>query len=57
MNRRRTPDALTPREAEVLALLKQGLKRDQIAKRLKIAPSTVEQHIWRAGHKRPEESR
>lgn len=36
---------LSPREAEVLELLRQGLRTDQIARRLYVAPVTVRTHV------------
>jgi RNA polymerase sigma factor (sigma-70 family) len=40
-------NGLTPREREVLNLLGQGLKQDEIADRLVISPKTVATHIQR----------
>jgi DNA-binding NarL/FixJ family response regulator len=41
------PDGLTPREAEVLALLAAGLTNAEIAKRLYLSHATVKTHINR----------
>jgi DNA-binding NarL/FixJ family response regulator len=43
----RPPDGLTPREAEVLALLAAGLTNAEIAKRLYLSHATVKTHINR----------
>jgi len=39
------PDGLTPREAEILALIADGLTNGEIAERLVISPTTVKSHI------------
>ncbi|MBW8806467.1 MAG: helix-turn-helix transcriptional regulator [Catenulisporales bacterium] len=39
------PDGLTAREADVLELLREGLRNAQIAQRLHIAPKTVDHHV------------
>ena len=36
---------LTPRESEVLALVRQGLANKQIARRLRISERTVKAHL------------
>jgi DNA-binding CsgD family transcriptional regulator len=43
--RPRHPDILTPREWEVLALLREGLTNDQIAQRLEITERTAKFHV------------
>jgi DNA-binding NarL/FixJ family response regulator len=42
------PGALTPRESEVLALVRQGLSTGEIAARLHLRPSTIDSHIRKA---------
>jgi DNA-binding CsgD family transcriptional regulator len=41
----------TPRETEIVRLTAEGLTAQQIARRLVLAPKTVENHIWRAKQK------
>ena len=42
---RRNPFGLTRREAEILALLSQGLRSSLIARRLFLSPKTIEHHV------------
>ncbi len=39
------PDVLTPRESDVLALVREGLTNEQISERLGISPNGVKYHV------------
>ena len=43
--RPKSPDILTPRESEVLALLREDLPNDAIAGRLGVSVETVKAHV------------
>jgi DNA-binding NarL/FixJ family response regulator len=45
-------ELLTPREKEIVALLRAGVKRDSIAQRLNIANATLQTHIKNIARKR-----
>jgi DNA-binding CsgD family transcriptional regulator len=47
----RAPVVLTPREHEVLLLLKEGMKNSEISERLVISPQTVKHHLGAIYHK------
>ncbi len=42
---RPTPDALTPRQREIVALIAEGLTNGQIGRRLGITPGTAANHV------------
>jgi DNA-binding NarL/FixJ family response regulator len=42
---RADPFGLTPRQADVLQLLSEGLSNPEIAERLALAPKTVDHHV------------
>ena len=50
-NKKRAQASLTPREKEVLLLLKEGLKKSEISERLVISPDTVKHHVSAIYHK------
>jgi DNA-binding NarL/FixJ family response regulator len=45
-------DLLTPREREIVQLLRMGIDRKSIAKKLHIAPTTLKTHMKNIAHKR-----
>ena len=47
------PDDLTPREAQVLALIAEGSSNAEIAERLVVSPTTIKSHINHLFAKRP----
>jgi len=50
-NRQQAADALTPREWEILALVRDGLANKPIARRLAISERTVKAHLTSAFHR------
>lgn len=49
----RLADLFTDREAQVAALVCEGLTNIQIGRRLGISPNTVREHLWQMGKKLP----